>query len=75
MFNAKGMLKNSWGRYFISDEKFPIEILDSRSLFTEIKFDERNFERIAQNSSILLVKPSRYGLSIIYKRLAHIEHR
>lgn len=49
--------KNTSNGYFISDEKFSIQILDSRSLFTEIKFDERNFERIdTQNSSILLVK-------------------
>lgn len=50
-------------RYFISeDEKFSIQILDSRSLFTEIKFDREKF-RENRNSSILLVKQiARYAM-------------
>lgn len=50
-------------RYFISeDEKFSIQILDSRSLFTEIKFDREKF-RDNRNSSILLVKQiARYAM-------------
>lgn len=49
-------------RYFISDGKFSIQILDSRSLFTEIKFDREKF-RENRNSSILLVKQiARYAM-------------